>query len=147
MKTRTALALLCTVLVYLVAGCVGPTTPSGDRGVTFSKQTGENHLARARANENKMEWDMALDEYLTAAQSLPRDARVHLGLGHCYFQKRVYDLAIEHLDMVIASVLLSMGMMMLPPIMISMPFKLILFVLMDGWHLIVGSLAESFVGG
>ncbi len=51
------------------------------------------------------------------------------------------------IDMVIASVLLSMGMMMLPPIMISMPFKLILFVLMDGWHLIVGSLVKSFVGG
>ncbi len=50
------------------------------------------------------------------------------------------------IDMVIASVLLSMGMMMLPPIMISMPFKLILFVLMDGWHLIVGSLVKSFVG-
>ena len=51
------------------------------------------------------------------------------------------------IDMVIASVLLSMGMMMLPPIMISMPFKLILFVLMDGWHLIVGSLVKSFVSG
>ena len=51
------------------------------------------------------------------------------------------------IDMVIASVLLSMGMMMLPPIMISLPFKLILFVLMDGWHLIVGSLVRSFVGG
>ena len=51
------------------------------------------------------------------------------------------------IDMVIASVLLSMGMMMLPPIMISLPFKLILFVLMDGWHLIVGSLVKSFVSG
>lgn len=51
------------------------------------------------------------------------------------------------IDMVIASVLLSMGMMMLPPIMISMPFKLILFVLMDGWNLIVGSLVKSFAGG
>jgi flagellar biosynthetic protein FliP len=51
------------------------------------------------------------------------------------------------IDMVIASVLLSMGMMMLPPIMISLPFKLILFVLMDGWHLVVGSLVKSFVGG
>ncbi len=49
------------------------------------------------------------------------------------------------LDMVIASVLLSMGMMMLPPIMISLPFKLLLFVLVDGWNLIVGSLVESFV--
>jgi flagellar biosynthetic protein FliP len=51
------------------------------------------------------------------------------------------------IDMVVASVLLSMGMMMLPPIMISMPFKLILFVLMDGWNLIVGSLVKSFLGG
>ena len=48
------------------------------------------------------------------------------------------------LDMVVASVLLSMGMMMLPPIMISLPFKLLLFVLVDGWHLIVGSLIQSF---
>lgn len=48
------------------------------------------------------------------------------------------------LDMVVASVLLSMGMMMLPPIMVSLPFKLLLFVLVDGWHLIVGSLVQSF---
>jgi flagellar biosynthetic protein FliP len=51
------------------------------------------------------------------------------------------------IDMVVASVLLSMGMMMLPPIMVSMPFKLILFVLMDGWNLVVGSLVKSFTGG
>ena len=49
------------------------------------------------------------------------------------------------LDMVVASVLLSMGMMMLPPIMISLPFKLMLFVLVDGWHLVVGSLVKSFM--
>jgi flagellar biosynthesis protein FliP len=48
------------------------------------------------------------------------------------------------LDMVVASVLLSMGMMMLPPIMVSLPFKLLLFVLVDGWNLIVGSLVQSF---
>ena len=48
------------------------------------------------------------------------------------------------LDMVVACVLLSMGMMMLPPIMISLPFKLLLFVLVDGWYLIVGSLIKSF---
>lgn len=47
-------------------------------------------------------------------------------------------------DMVVASVLLSMGMMMLPPIMISLPFKLLLFVLVDGWYLVVGSLVQSF---
>jgi flagellar biosynthesis protein FliP len=48
------------------------------------------------------------------------------------------------IDMVVASVLMSMGMMMLPPIMISLPFKILLFVLVDGWYLIVKSLVESF---
>ncbi|MBI5408350.1 MAG: flagellar type III secretion system pore protein FliP [Nitrospirae bacterium] len=48
------------------------------------------------------------------------------------------------IDMVIASILLSMGMMMLPPVMISMPFKLLLFVLVDGWNLIIGSMVRSF---
>ncbi len=49
------------------------------------------------------------------------------------------------LDMIVASVLLSMGMMMLPPVMISLPFKLMLFVMVDGWHLIVGSVVKSFI--
>ena len=48
------------------------------------------------------------------------------------------------LDMVVASILLSMGMMMLPPVMISMPFKILLFVMVDGWNLLVGSLVNSF---
>lgn len=49
------------------------------------------------------------------------------------------------IDMIISSVLLSMGMMMLPPILISLPFKLLLFVLVDGWNLIVGSIVRSFL--
>ena len=48
------------------------------------------------------------------------------------------------IDMIVASILLSMGMMMLPPVIISMPFKLLLFVLVDGWGLVVGSLVKSF---
>jgi flagellar biosynthetic protein FliP len=48
------------------------------------------------------------------------------------------------LDMVVASVMVSMGMLMLPPVLISLPFKLLLFVLVDGWHLVVGMLMESF---
>ena len=47
-------------------------------------------------------------------------------------------------DMVVASVLMSMGMMLLPPVAISLPFKLILFVLADGWYLVVGSMVRSF---
>src|SRR6185312_12867848 len=48
------------------------------------------------------------------------------------------------IDLVVASVLMALGMMMVPPSTISLPFKLMLFVLVDGWHLIVGSLVQSF---
>ena len=48
------------------------------------------------------------------------------------------------IDMLVSSVLMAMGMMMLPPVVISLPFKLLLFVLVDGWQLVVGSLMKSF---
>jgi flagellar biosynthetic protein FliP len=48
------------------------------------------------------------------------------------------------IDLVVASILMSMGMMMLPPVLISLPFKVLLFVLVDGWRLVIGSLLESF---
>jgi flagellar biosynthetic protein FliP len=51
------------------------------------------------------------------------------------------------IDMVVASILMSMGMMMLPSAMISLPFKLVFFVLVDGWYLVAGSLVQSFAGG
>ncbi|WP_316860036.1 flagellar type III secretion system pore protein FliP [uncultured Cohaesibacter sp.] len=51
------------------------------------------------------------------------------------------------IDLVVASILMSMGMMMLPPVVISLPFKLIFFVLVDGWNLVTGSLVKSFLGG
>jgi flagellar biosynthetic protein FliP len=51
------------------------------------------------------------------------------------------------IDMVIASILMALGMMMLSPMLVSLPFKLLLFVLVDGWALTMGSLASSFMGG
>ncbi len=51
------------------------------------------------------------------------------------------------IDMVVASILMSMGMMMLPPVTVSLPFKLIFFVLVDGWYLVAGSLVRSFGAG
>lgn len=51
------------------------------------------------------------------------------------------------IDMVVASVLMSMGMMMLPPVTLSLPFKIIFFVLVDGWYLLAGSLVKSYGGG
>ena len=49
------------------------------------------------------------------------------------------------IDMIVASVLMSLGMMMLSPVMVALPFKLMLFVLADGWNMLLGSLAASFV--
>jgi flagellar biosynthetic protein FliP len=51
------------------------------------------------------------------------------------------------IDMAVASILMSMGMMMLPPVIISLPFKLIFFVLVDGWRLVAGSLVQSYMNG
>ena len=51
------------------------------------------------------------------------------------------------IDMVISSVLISIGMQLLPPVMVSLPFKLLLFVLVDGWHLVCGTLLASFNSG
>ena len=60
-----------------------------------------------------------------------------------YMGFRIY-LPFLVIDMLVASVLVSMGMLMLPPVMISLPLKLLLFVLADGWHLVVGTLMKSF---
>jgi len=51
------------------------------------------------------------------------------------------------IDLVVSSILLSMGMMMLPPSLVSLPFKLLLFVMVDGWYLLARSLVLSFTGG
>jgi flagellar biosynthetic protein FliP len=48
------------------------------------------------------------------------------------------------IDMIVATTLMSMGMMMLPPVMISLPFKILLFVMIDGWHLLINSIILSF---
>ena len=48
------------------------------------------------------------------------------------------------IDVLVSSVLMSLGMMMMPPAMVAMPFKVLLFVLVDGWHLVVQSLVQSF---
>ena len=48
------------------------------------------------------------------------------------------------IDLVVANLLMSMGMMMMSPVLVALPFKLMLFVLVDGWHLVIGSLVQSF---
>ena len=75
---------------------------------------------------------------ITHSTGPPADKRE----SHSAVQTRVVPFIV--IDMVVASVLMSMGMMMLPPIMISLPFKLIFFVLVDGWSLVASSLVQSF---
>jgi flagellar biosynthetic protein FliP len=100
------------------------------------------------------EQDLALfvDLSGTAAPNEPDDIPLHVLVpGFVISELRMafqigFILFIPFLviDMVVASVLMSMGMMMLPPVMVSLPFKILLFVLVDGWYLIVRSLVASF---
>ena len=67
-------------------------------------------------------------------------------MGPCFSQGAVQLILTMLIDMVVASVLMSLGMMMLPPSVVSLPFKLIFFVMVDGWRLVSGSLVQSFNG-
>ena len=61
--------------------------------------------------------------------------------GHIYW---ILQQLYQDIDMVVAATLMSMGMMMLPPTTISMPFKILLFILADGWSLVIGELVKTF---
>ena len=104
------------------------------------KQTREKDLALFvnLANMGKPESSADLPIHIIIPAFIVSEFRIAFQIGFLLY------IPLLVLDMVIASVLLSMGMMMLPPMMISLPFKLILFVLVDGWYLIVGSLAAGF---
>ncbi|MCQ2523939.1 MAG: flagellar type III secretion system pore protein FliP [Lachnospiraceae bacterium] len=89
----------------------------------------------------EMEWDGALDSipnYILIPSFIVSELRSAFIIGFIIYIPFIV------IDMIVASVLMSMGMMMLPPTTISMPFKILLFVLADGWNLIIGSLVRSF---
>jgi flagellar biosynthetic protein FliP len=67
-------------------------------------------------------------------------------LRRAFYIGFVFYLPFLVIDLVVASVLMSMGMMMLPPVAVSLPFKLIFFVPVDGWNLVAGSLVQSYTG-
>ena len=104
---------------------------------------------------NVREQDLALFYDLTDAEIPPEPEAIPLQLLIPAFiiseLRRAFEigfllfLPFVIIDMVVASVLMAMGMMMLPPVVISLPFKLIFFVLVDGWYLVAGSLVRSFV--
>ncbi len=93
-----------------------------------------------------------IEEEAPAALDAPEDIPLHSLIPAFMISelRRAFEIAFLIfvpfllIDMVVASVLMSMGMMMLPPVIISLPFKLIFFVLLDGWYLIAGSLVQSF---
>lgn len=90
---------------------------------------------------SEMEWDGALDSipnYILIPSFIISELRSAFLIGFVIYIPFIV------IDMIVASVLMSMGMMMLPPTTISMPFKILLFVLADGWNLIIGSLVKSF---
>ncbi len=108
-------------------------------------------LANVREKDVELFLDMSGEELPETASDLPltilipafmiSELRRAFEIGFLLFVPFII------IDMVVASVLMSMGMMMLPPVVISLPFKLIFFVLVDGWHLVAGSLVRSFVSG
>jgi len=85
-----------------------------------------------------LDWDRDVDLITLIPSFILSELKVAFLMGF-----RLY-LPFLVIDMVIASVLISMGMLMLPPVLVSLPFKLLLFVLVDGWHLIAGNLLSSF---
>lgn len=104
-------------------------------------QTRDNDLALfsdlanndAYDNQSRIPWHILLPSFLTS------ELKTAFQIGFLLF------IPFLIIDLVVASVLMSMGMMMLSPLIISLPFKIMLFVLVDGWALILGSLADSFL--
>ncbi len=105
-------------------------------------------IIHSRERDLKLFVEMAKVENVTSTRELPyqvvipafmiSELRRAFEIGFLIFMPFLI------IDMVVSSVLMAMGMMMLPPVMISVPFKLIFFVLVDGWYLIVGSLVQSY---
>ncbi len=107
-------------------------------------------LEHVREQDLRLFLDLAETEALAAPEETPLRALIPAFM--ISELKRAFEigfllfLPFLVIDMVVASILMSMGMMMLPPIMISLPFKLIFFVLVDGWYLVAGSLVQSYGG-
>ena len=107
-----------------------------------SPQTGQQPPCWESCNEELLKYLVSRpDTWATRAASRSKGFRAAV----CH---QFSNVAEGHIfDLVTASVLMAMGMMMVPPAMISLPIKLLLFVMVDGWNLVVGSLARSIMGG
>lgn len=117
----------------------------------FSKITAPFHkfmLSNVREKDLKLFFDLAKTEIPKDAEATP--LRILVPAFMISELRRAFEIGFLVfipfliIDMVVASILMAMGMMMLPPVMIALPFKIIFFVLVDGWYLLSGSLVNSF---
>ena len=122
-----------------------------DQGEAFERTMAPLHgfmIAQVRAQDLEMFLDLGGTAEVATPEATPLSALVPAFM--ISELRRAFEIGFLLfvpfliIDMVVASVLMSMGMMMLPPVMISLPFKLIFFVLVDGWYLVTGSLVRSF---
>lgn len=156
--------VLVSLALFLTLGIMAPTLEKAyEQGISpliaekikeeeaFYKTTGpfqEFMLKNVREKDLRLFMDVAKIETIADPKDTP--LRVLVPAFIISELKRAFEIGFLIfipflvIDMVVASVLMSMGMMMLPPVMISLPFKLIFFVLMDGWNLLCGSLLQSF---
>jgi flagellar biosynthesis protein FliP len=166
LQTAPPNSVMVSLALFLTAFVMAPTLQASyEQGVApllagqiqaqeaFNRGSAPLHdfmAANVRDKDLELFFDMAGQEPPPEGQAIPlqllvpafmiSELRRAFEIGFLLFVPFVI------IDMVVASVLMSMGMMMLPPVVISLPFKLIFFVLVDGWNLVAGSLVRSFVG-
>lgn len=167
LQTAPPNSVMISLALFLTAFVMGPTLQQAyDDGIAplisgqiefseaFEKSAAPIHTfmrANVREKDVVLFMDLAKEEIPEEPEALPlqilvpafmiSELRRAFEIGFLLFLPFII------IDMVVASVLMSMGMMMLPPVVISLPFKLIFFVLVDGWALVAGSLVRSFVSG
>jgi flagellar biosynthetic protein FliP len=158
-------SVIIALAVFLTAFVMGPVLQKSYDGIKplVANQIGvEDALQRASVplrgfmQKNVREKDLKLFMDLSgeAPPATPEDMSLRILVPAFMISelKRAFEigfllfLPFLIIDLVVASVLMSMGMMMLPPIVVSLPFKLIFFVLVDGWSLVAGSLVQSYGG-
>ncbi len=167
LQTAPPNAVMTSLALFLTAFIMAPTFQTAyDEGVrplvdgtvefdqAFERAAVPFH-AFMRANVREKDLALFLDMADEEAPETPEDLSLRVLVPAFMISelRRAFEigfllyLPFLIIDLVIASVLMSMGMMMLPPVVISLPFKLIFFVLVDGWNLVAGSLVRSFAGG
>ena len=160
-------AVIISLALFLTAFVMGPalqrTYETGIRPLINNEITAEQAFERGSGplrefmQKNVREKDLKLFVDMSAqpAPDKPEDLSLRILVPAFMISelKRAFEigfllfLPFLIIDLVVASVLMSMGMMMLPPVVVSLPFKLIFFVLVDGWSLVAGSLIQSYGSG